>query len=214
MESDKLTRKERERLRKQEEILLSAQKCFSSKGYHECTMEDIAREYECSVGSLYNFFSGKDEIYKGIFAMHAEKNIEFKNNLTLDMDNPRKAIPEYVMARLNYGFENSDFIKMFLRNKVSENFANESLWRENILPTMTEVWNILEKLLQKGLEQGLIRKDLNVVYARRLLEYQIFRVLDEVCLKSCPIGDATFTLEEHCDNIIDIIFRGICQSQD
>ena len=210
MNQDNLSRKEREKLRRKEDILMAAQKCFADKGYHECTMEDIAREYQCAVGSLYNYFGSKEEIYRSIFEMHAEKNIEFKENLSLDMDNPLEAIPEYVLARLEYGVANSDFITMFLRNRMNENFGDESRWQENILPTMESIWDIMETLLKKGVESGMLRSCIDIPYVKRIVEYQIFRVMDEVCLKRCPFTNEELPLEQHRDRIVDVVFYGIC----
>ncbi len=214
MAADKISRKEREKKRRREEILLAAQKCFAQNGYHECTMEDIAREYECSVGSLYNFFGGKEEIYRSIFEMHAEKNIDFKEKLlALEVEDPLKSISDYVFARLEFGVANSDFVKMFLRNRVSENFADESLWQENILPTMVSIWDVLENYMEKGVAFGVLRADLDVSYAKRMIEYQIFRVMDEMCLKRCPFSGEELTVEEHWAKVVNIVFNGIIETE-
>ena len=213
MEKSELSRKEREKLRRKEDILLAAQKCFARKGFHECTMEDVAREYQCAVGSLYNYFGGKDQIYQAIFEMHAENNMEFTKNLVFDMSDPKKAISDYILARLEYGYENQEFIKMFLRNKMNENFADESHWYENVLPSMQSLWAVLKEILEAGIETGVIRADLNVVQSQRMLEYQIYRVMDETCMKKHFEPDEELTLEQYRDEIIDVFFYGICEKK-
>jgi TetR/AcrR family transcriptional regulator len=62
----KMSRKERERQRHRSEIMSAAEKVFSSKGYHDTSIQDIARVAEFSVGTLYNFFESKEALFSCI----------------------------------------------------------------------------------------------------------------------------------------------------
>ncbi|HUV50086.1 MAG TPA: TetR/AcrR family transcriptional regulator [Anaerolineae bacterium] len=55
-------RKERERGRRRQQIMLAAKRVFYNKGFAKVTMEDIAREAELSPGTLYLYFKNKDEL--------------------------------------------------------------------------------------------------------------------------------------------------------
>jgi len=55
-------RKERERGRRRQQIMIAAKRAFYSKGFAKVTMEDIAREAELSPGTLYLYFKSKDEL--------------------------------------------------------------------------------------------------------------------------------------------------------
>jgi len=48
--------------RKEELILSSARNCFISKGFHKTTMRDIAQEASISLGNIYQYFKGKNDI--------------------------------------------------------------------------------------------------------------------------------------------------------
>ena len=56
-------RKEREKLRRKNEILEAAKTIFSKKGFMTATIEEIAQESEVSTGTIYLYFSGKEELY-------------------------------------------------------------------------------------------------------------------------------------------------------
>jgi AcrR family transcriptional regulator len=58
----KLSRKERNRLRHKDEILNSALTLFAEKGYPNVSMQEIADAAEFSVGTLYNLFASKDAL--------------------------------------------------------------------------------------------------------------------------------------------------------
>ena len=49
----KLERKERERERRRQQIIIAARKIFSDKGFKRATMEGIAKEAELILGTLY-----------------------------------------------------------------------------------------------------------------------------------------------------------------
>ena len=58
-----LSRKEREKKRKREEILAAALSVFAQKGYHGATMAEISQVSEYPLGTIYKFFQGKERIY-------------------------------------------------------------------------------------------------------------------------------------------------------
>jgi AcrR family transcriptional regulator len=45
-------------------ILSAATRVFSEKGYHSSTIQDVVRESGLSVGAIYTYFSGKDELIR------------------------------------------------------------------------------------------------------------------------------------------------------
>lgn len=48
------------------QILAAALRCFSEKGYHDATMDDLARAAGLSKGSLYWHFKSKAEVFAGL----------------------------------------------------------------------------------------------------------------------------------------------------
>ncbi len=59
-------RKEREKERRRQQIMVAAKRVFSTKGFSKTTMEDIAKEAELSPGTLYLYFKNKDELYASL----------------------------------------------------------------------------------------------------------------------------------------------------
>jgi len=55
-------RKEREKERRRQQIMVAAKRIFANKGFGRATMEDIANEAELSPGTLYLYFKSKDEL--------------------------------------------------------------------------------------------------------------------------------------------------------
>ena len=59
-------RKEREKERRRQQIIVAAKRVFSDKGFNKATMEDIATEAELSPGTLYLYFKNKEELYASL----------------------------------------------------------------------------------------------------------------------------------------------------
>jgi AcrR family transcriptional regulator len=59
-------RKEREKERRRQQIIVAAKRVFSEKGFNKATMEDIAHEAELSPGTLYLYFKNKEELYASL----------------------------------------------------------------------------------------------------------------------------------------------------
>ena len=71
------TRKERERQLHKQTVMEVALALFSEKGFHEVSMQEIAKQSEFSVGTLYNLFGNKDGLFEELLQtttdrIHAE----------------------------------------------------------------------------------------------------------------------------------------------
>jgi TetR/AcrR family transcriptional regulator len=73
MANVEMTRKEREKLMHKEAILRASVCLFSKKGFHNVSMQDIADESEFAVGTLYNFFPSKEQLFAELLNNCANK---------------------------------------------------------------------------------------------------------------------------------------------
>ncbi len=62
-DSEQSSPKDRRRERTRQEILRAAAEVFAEKGFHDATIQDIARVAEFSTGSIYNYFDNKDTLF-------------------------------------------------------------------------------------------------------------------------------------------------------
>jgi len=70
---NKLTRKEREKMARRDEIFAAALDLFSEKGYHNVSMHEIAEKAEFAIGTLYKFFENKEGLYKALVLEQSDK---------------------------------------------------------------------------------------------------------------------------------------------
>jgi TetR/AcrR family transcriptional regulator len=60
-------RREQRRALSRDQILDAAEQVFARNGFHDASLREIAELAEFSVGAVYSFFEGKDDIYRAIF---------------------------------------------------------------------------------------------------------------------------------------------------
>ena len=56
-------------------IVLAALRVFAERGYHRATMQDVVRESGLSVGAIYTYFAGKDELFLATCDLSANQGL-------------------------------------------------------------------------------------------------------------------------------------------
>jgi len=109
-----LTRKEKEKLMHKEAILKASLRLFSSKGFHTVSMQDIAAESEFAVGTLYNFFQSKEQLFTELLNNCAEKIYQLLSPI-LESEKPEDAkLRTFIRAHSNLAEDNIEFIKLYV----------------------------------------------------------------------------------------------------
>ena len=153
----KSERKEREFNMRRAEIMQQAEKVFAVKGFHNVTMAEIATASGFSIGALYQFFKGKEDLY---ITMISEK-------LDLMYAEVRKApavtediidkIELLIDAHIQFVEKNTDFFLLFIKGEkpsVSEDMA--SLYKK-LSDGYYDHITFIENLLKDGINRGVLR---------------------------------------------------------
>jgi AcrR family transcriptional regulator len=114
MDNGAMTRKDREKIRHRSEILNKALDLFSEKGFHNVSMQDIAARSEYAVGTLYNFFQSKEQLFGDLQNECAEKILNVLGSI-LDTDEPEEQkIRKFIISHSELAEENMKFIKLYV----------------------------------------------------------------------------------------------------
>ena len=142
-------RKQRERERRRQQIIVAAKRVFSEKGYSKSTMEDIAREAELSPGTLYLYFKNKDELYASLSLRILQYlNIRLEDVKKEKDIKPRQKIVAIKEALFDvYQFDPMILINMFhlqssetLKNLSSPLLENITELSRNSLAILAEIF--------------------------------------------------------------------------
>lgn len=150
-------RKEREKERRRQQIMVAAKRVFSEKGFSKATMEDIAQEAELSPGTLYLYFKNKEELYASLSLRILQYLLIRVEHVNEDKDaGPEEKLSTLMEAMYDvYEFDPLIIINMFHLQ------SSETL--KNLSPQlMTEIKDLSRKSLNsiaKIFKEG-VRRDL------------------------------------------------------
>lgn len=149
-------RKERERKRRRQQIMVAAKRVFSENGFNKATMEDIAKEAELSPGTLYLYFKNKDELYASLTLrvlqyMNIRLNqIEGENELSTGerIQSLKKALMDV------YEFDPLSLINMFhlQSSETLNNLSSELI--DDIKDLSTKSIRAVADIFESGIKEG------------------------------------------------------------
>ena len=153
MEQITLPRKEREKIRHKEEILHAALDLFSSKGFHNVSMQDVAVRSDFAVGTLYNFFQSKEQLFAELLTDCAEKIYQLLWPILESKQQEDEKIRTFIRAHGKFAEENIKFIKFY----VSEHGNLASVQRPPVKEA-DEIKSVLYKKLEDTINSGIDKK--------------------------------------------------------
>lgn len=153
----KSLRREKEYRLRRSEILEQAEKIFSAKGFHETTMAEIADASGFSIGSLYRFFSGKEELYS-VMVMEKVQLMyaEIAEAASRQQANGDK-IKALVVSHFEYVEHHIDFYRLLVGHESGLRSEGLKKLRELILDEHRKHVGYIEGLLQEGIRQRVLR---------------------------------------------------------
>ena len=198
----KRKRKEKEFHFRRGEILGQAEKLFAAKGFHETTMAEIAGSSGFSIGSLYHFFSGKEQLYS-VMVMEKVRLMydEIMGSVSREETTEDK-IRALVISHFEYVEHHIDFYRLLVGHESGLRSEGLKILRERILDEHRKHVGWIEELLREGIRQ------------------QVIRAIDTKSLANALIGIIAYfkfawimslsgsSLSGKVEDVLDLFFRG------
>ncbi len=161
MSSEERRRKEKEN--RKNSILKAARKLFFDRGFKSVTVDLIAAKAEVSKGSIYLYFDSKEEIYTQILI---SANIERHKDIE-DFAKKEGTASELLIAfaknYVDFFLDNNELFRIlmtFMLNSENMNLTEEQ--NTQLIHTTNENIRVLSKILQKGVDSGEFRSDVDI----------------------------------------------------
>jgi len=177
-------RKEREKHQRRLEIIEAAEKVFFSKGFENSTMEDVANHVELSKGTLYLYFKSKEELLRVIVQKAIAKLYELFIEHAEKEENGICKIRAIGEAFIRFYYEYSDYYTiMMYHNSHSNSDAVDCLLCEEINKLKLINHKFMVDVIEEGIEDGTIRKDIEPMKTSLLLWAESMGVLQLVSMR-------------------------------
>ena len=161
METHKVSKAD-QKLSKKTVIFNAAMSIFMEKGYGETRMIDIAKEAGIGKGTIYEYFSSKEELFFEMFfgeILDHSRKMERIRELQTSPDEKLKAYLELEFdqtknCRLGKGIAKQVSLNMFFGKDLAK---NEKISMQ-IRTLMEERLNLLINIIEEGVQQDFFRK--------------------------------------------------------
>jgi AcrR family transcriptional regulator len=155
---EKPSRKEREYQVRREEILRAAEKIFAQNGFYNSTVAEIAKESEFAIGTLYQFFTNKEELY---YTMMIEKFDLLYQTLLEEIgqsDTCLEKLSCLVEEVLSFIEQHVDFFKIFIweLNVLNSNMNNQL--KDQLIGKHFAYIQLISDVIKKGFKEGVLKK--------------------------------------------------------
>jgi len=138
------------RVVKKNNIIKIAAKLFSQKSFHDVTMDEIAEKVGVAKGTIYLYFSSKDNLYLEILE-HTFGSIEalLEKEVNTTSLAPEK-LKKVLAIVIKFYRENIDVLKILSRDEthlIQEHHDLTEKWRLRRI-------ELYEKIIEKGIKEG------------------------------------------------------------
>ena len=154
METEKISRKEREYLAHREEILRAAERVFAAKGFFQATMSEIAEAAEFGTGTLYKFFKSKEDLY---FTLIDEKTEEINGPVKAELLRKAPAterIGNILRLQLEFIERNRDFFRIYASEGNRFEWTIMDSCGKQIHEKMVTYIHLLAQAMEQGIKEG------------------------------------------------------------
>ena len=151
-----LNRRERYRLLRKADILQAAEHVFALKGYHQATMQDIARQAQYATGTVYLYFTDKNALYFSIVEEKMNDLLSILIDKTAGVKDIRKKIEIVIFENLSFFERNQDFFRIFISEETKLSISSK-IAKSSVASRHREFFIELVKMAQA---ENMIRKDI------------------------------------------------------
>ncbi len=188
------------RAQRRQTIVAAASRLFAQLGYNDCDMERLAKKLRIAKGTLYLYFSSKEELFFACVS-HGMQEMQAKVQAAADIQaDPFDRISAAVWAYLKYFQEHPEQAELIIQERAG--FKNRK--RPTYFDYRDSGRGPWRELYQSLVKQGRLRDDLPV---ERMLE--TFGNLTYGTMFSNHFLGLNDSLEEQHAAIMKVIFEGL-----
>lgn len=188
---------------KRERIIAAAAKLFGDRDYHDTTTAKIAESAGVAAGTIYIYFSSKEELLVAVFEEFLGRHMDRLREGVEREKTPREKLTRLLALGLQLMQDNPDSARIFLSQ-----LRQSTKMITTVAKRSSRAYkDIIEDVLTEGARSGLCR-DVNVPAAASML-FGAFQstVLDWVA------DECSYTLTDMTGELTEFILHGICKPE-
>ncbi len=185
---------------KKEQILLAAVEMFLDKDYYQVTITEIAEQAGVGKGTVYEYFSSKEDLFKESFSYCADTYLQLFRQHFYTGKPVRHTLHNLISAHLGLLRENRQRLYL-LFNERPLSLQELQGW---VIEKRREILKGIIAMLEEGIAAEELRFDIDVEMASRLFLAVNFDVIGAMV-----VLDDQDVSEEKIAGLIDILWNGV-----
>ncbi|RKY90550.1 MAG: hypothetical protein DRQ01_09025, partial [Ignavibacteriae bacterium] len=193
-------KKEIKKQKKREKIINAAAELFSRKNYHEVMMDDVAKLISVAKGTVYNYFTSKEELYFSIMQSRMEKLISsLKEKIESEessLDSLRSFTTHLYMFMMKY----RNFFLIYQKGSLN----NDNVFSADFATLEKQLADIITGIVVQGKAEGVFR-NVDEKFAVSLILGAIYGAVQRGIENK--IGDENRKIER--DKVFEFVLHGL-----
>ena len=183
------------------QILHAALACFSNKGYHQTSMDDIVAESGLSKGALYWHFKSKQELFVSLIEWYmAAFGEEASHAWTDDM-----AATDKIRAIMMFFVDSSEQLIPFF--KITIDFWAQTSEDEQLRAIFDEMLDNFQQQLRTIIEEGITNGEFRPVDTSQLA-LALIAALDALALYRTLLADK-IDVQSSVEALLEVVIAGL-----
>jgi len=158
MPAVKLSRREREKLRQRRQMLAAALDLFAKKGFHNVSMHEIAEKAEFAIGTLYQFFKNKEDLYKALIMEKAEEYHRVFTEVLAQENDTLTVLEDYVEAKARLFASDLATLRLYFAETRGASFNIKAGLDRDIRKLYDKFVTQLASVLEVGIQKKIFRE--------------------------------------------------------
>ena len=191
-------------------VVEKAREVFGEKGYSSTTIEDIANASEISKPTLYNYFSGKDDIFRSVIKLSNDEFEELINPVVYGHEEFPEKLRILTYEILQHMNKNRGLLKIAFHEShmfIEAIDNDQSGGFHKILESKVKTVKKMKEFFQEGVRKGHIKKDIPVeliavFYTGIIGEFSLSYILGKEKMANFDLNQITY-------HITNILSKGI-----
>ncbi len=146
-------KKEIKKQKKREKIINAAAELFSHKGYHEVMMEDVAKLISVAKGTVYNYFTSKEELYFSIIQLRMEKLISSLKEKIESEESSLNSLRSFTTHLYMFMMKYQNFFLIYQK----ESLNNDNILSADLAALEKQLADIISGIVVRGKAEGVFR---------------------------------------------------------
>jgi len=212
---DSLSKRDKEKLVHEREILTAAEKIFCQKGYEDSSMDEIAKEAQFTKRTVYQYFENKDDLYFAIVLKGFNKLFSMVTEANKKEQTGYEKLERLCRSYYQFYRENPDFIRLInywghVRRKSTDAGKNKN----ELVQINNKMIFEFKEIIEKGKADGSIQFDLDSEKTALSLLFLITGFFNQLSATGDNFTEFfSLNQEDFSINTIDLVIKPLKRSK-